>query len=190
MEAPTTILSCVVILLLMAILADMLFSLFGKEKINKININEINENDFDTIISKYNKDLIESKRFKLLKQKINMLDKYKQSNELIPLLKNSLDSIDKIEKFKKMLNKLNYDKLSKSNKKEYKLKEKLLEEEKAIFNSYINDLDHCILNSVDDNKSNKESFQNNLDLLDLKKFGLNINDNIVNKKSIGLGEFQ
>lgn len=163
---------------LFATILSVIFHLADMKKFSNKSKNIIVQDDIDSLLTKYiNNDLSNSKRYKLVCKKIKDLKEFNISFLLFKdLLINTLLSLSEIERLKKVLKKINYDKLSKNNKKEYKLKESLLLEEKERFDSYIHNLDSIILKGVD---SNKESSNVNYQdyMVDLKQFGLNSNQN-------------
>lgn len=127
-----------------------------KEKNNTI----VNLKQFNKLQEKYYKlvKLIDKDKFKMLEESLKNL------------LENSLKNILIISKLNNILESLDYDKLSKQNKKHYKINEDFLQKEKNKFKESLELYDYIILKLID------IETKNNYDYSDIK----NYIDNLVN----------
>lgn len=156
-------------------------------KNNNINVVKKNEsyediynNLFKLTLNKFkekNNTIVNLKQFNKLQEKYYKLvklidkDKFKMLEESLKnLLENSLKNILIISKLNNILESLDYDKLSKQNKKHYKINEDFLQKEKDKFKESLELYDYIILKLID------IETKNNYDYSDIK----NYIDNLVN----------
>lgn len=158
-----------------------------KNKNNNINVvkktesyEDIYNNLFRLTLNKFkekNNTIVNLKQFNKLQEKYYKLvklidkDKFKMLEESLKnLLENSLKNILIISKLNNILESLDYDKLSKQNKKHYKINEDFLQKEKDKFKESLELYDYIILKLID------IETKNNYDYSDIK----NYIDNLVN----------